>query len=85
MHKKVIKEEKTMNNIIKTKKGFTLVELVIVIVIVGILSVISVPIYRGYVDKAKFTEGNILVNAIAKAELAFHVKNDYFCKFNMHA
>ena len=68
-----------MNNIIKIKKGFTLVELVIVIVIVGILSVISVPIYRGYVDKAKFTEGNILVNAIAKAELAFHVKNDYFC------
>ncbi|WP_372519880.1 prepilin-type N-terminal cleavage/methylation domain-containing protein [Candidatus Ruminimicrobiellum ovillum] len=68
-----------MNNIIKKRKGFTLVELVIVIVIVGILSVISVPIYRGYVDKAKFTEGHILVNAIAKAELAFHVKNDYFC------
>ena len=39
-----------MKNIIKTKKGFTLVELVIVIVIVGILSVISVPIYRGYVE-----------------------------------
>ena len=65
-------------NIIKTKKGFTLVELVIVIVIVGILSVISVPIYRGYVEKAKMTEGHVLLNAIAKAELAYHVKNDCF-------
>ncbi len=67
-----------MNNIIKTKKGFTLVELVIVIVIVGILSVISVPIYKGYVEKAKYTEGYVLLNAIAKAELAYHVKYDCF-------
>jgi len=63
-----------MKSIVKTKKGFTLVELVIVIVIVGILSVISVPIYRGYVEKAKMVEGNVLLNAIAKAELAYHVK-----------
>ncbi len=67
-----------MNNIIKTKKGFTLVELVIVIVIVGILSIISVPIYRGYVEKAIMTEGKILINAIGKSELAYHVKNDCF-------
>ena len=63
---------------IKTKKGFTLVELVIVIVIVGILSIISVPIYRGYVEKAIMTEGKVLINAIGKAELAYHVKNDCF-------
>ena len=67
-----------MNNIIKSKKGFTLVELVIVIVIVGILSIISVPIYRGYVEKAIMTEGKILINAIGKSELAYHVKNDCF-------
>ncbi|WP_372518677.1 prepilin-type N-terminal cleavage/methylation domain-containing protein [Candidatus Ruminimicrobiellum ovillum] len=67
-----------MNNIIKKRKGFTLVELVIVIVIVGILSVISVPIYRGYVEKAKMTEGKVLLNAIAKAELAYHVQYGEF-------
>ena len=69
-----------MNNIIKTKKGFTLVELVIVIVIVGILSVISVPIYRGYVDKAMMTEGQVLLGAIAKAELAYHIEHGYFAE-----
>ena len=74
----MLKGEKAMKNIIKTKKGFTLVELVIVIVIVGILSVISVPIYRGYVEKAKMTEGNVLLSAIAKAEFAYHVQNGAF-------
>jgi prepilin-type N-terminal cleavage/methylation domain-containing protein len=67
-----------MGSAIKTKKGFTLVELVIVIVIVGILSVISVPIYRGYVEKAMMTEGKVLIGAIAKAELAYHVEHGYF-------
>lgn len=65
-------------DILKKYKGFTLVELVIVIVIVGILSVISVPIYRGYVQKAKMTEGQVLVGSIVKAQLAFHVKYDGF-------
>ena len=67
-----------MKKIIKNKNGFTLVELVIVIVIVGILSVISVPIYRGYVEKAMMTEGKVLIGAIAKAELAYHVEHGYF-------
>ena len=71
-----------MNKIIKSKKGFTLVELVIVIVIVGILSIISVPIYRGYVEKAMMTEGKVLLNAIGKAELAYHVKYGTFKETN---
>ena len=62
----------------RNKPGFTLVELVIVIVIVGILSVISVPIYRGYVEKAIMAEGQTLLGAIGKAELAYHVQNRVF-------
>ena len=60
------------------KKGFTLVELVIVIVIVGILSIISTPIYRGYVEKAMLTEGKTLIGAVGRAELAYHVENEEF-------
>ena len=66
----------------KSKKGFTLVELVIVIVIVGILSAISVPVYRGYVEKAIMAEGNTLLGAIAKAELAYHVQHKRFVAIN---
>lgn len=60
------------------KKGFTLVELVIVIIIVGILSIVSVPVYRGYVEKAMLTEGKTLISAIGRAELAYHVENEEF-------
>ncbi len=71
-----------MDSMIKTKKGFTIVELVIVIVIVGILSIVSVPIYKGYVEKAMMTEGKVLLGAIGKAELAYHVQKGYFFNFN---
>ena len=52
--------------------GFTLVELVIVIAIVIILSVISVPIYRGYVDKSKMAEGYALLGQILSAQKTYY-------------
>ena len=60
------------------RKGFTLIELIIVIVIVGILSVIAVPVYRGYIEKAIMSEGKTLLGAIGKAELAYHVQHRRF-------
>ncbi len=51
--------------------GFTLVELVITIAIVIILSVVSVPIYRGYIDKAKMSEGYALLGTILSAQKAY--------------
>ncbi len=54
------------------RSGFTLVELVIVIAIVIILSVISVPIYRGYVDKSKMAEGYALLGTILSAQKAYY-------------
>jgi len=41
---------------INTNKGFTLIELMIVIVIIGILSAIAVPQYAIYTKKVKFSE-----------------------------
>ena len=55
----------------KRAKGFTLVELVIVIVIVGILSIVAVPIYRGYTRKAVATEGKSLLGTIQTAEKVY--------------
>ena len=40
---------------IKCKKGFTIVELVIVIVVIGILASVLVPVFMGAVEKAKYS------------------------------
>ncbi|MBR3654094.1 MAG: prepilin-type N-terminal cleavage/methylation domain-containing protein [Elusimicrobia bacterium] len=60
------------------RKGFTLVELVIVIVIVGILSIVAVPIYRGYTRKAMATEAKSLLGSIQIAEKVYYAANSVY-------
>jgi prepilin-type N-terminal cleavage/methylation domain-containing protein len=45
--------------ILKNSKGFTLLELIIVIVIVGVLSIIAVPVYKNYIEKTRPAPVNV--------------------------
>ncbi len=59
----------------KERKGFTLVELMVVILIVGILAAVAVPILRGKIDQAKWSEGAATAGAIRSAARAYYAEN----------
>jgi prepilin-type N-terminal cleavage/methylation domain-containing protein len=49
------------------RKGLTLIELMIVIIIVGILAAAAIPIMQGRIDSAKWSEGKAITGIIARA------------------
>ena len=55
----------------KSRKGFTLIELMVVILIVGILAAVAIPIMRGRIDSAKWSEGRAGAGSIRTAARAF--------------
>lgn len=55
----------------ESRKGFTLIELMVVILIVGILAAVAIPIMRGRIDSAKWSEGKAGAGSVRTAARAF--------------
>jgi type IV pilus assembly protein PilA len=67
-----------MFKMVKNKKGFTLIELMIVVAIVGILAAIAIPAYLDYTVKSKLTEVSAAMDALAQAASEYHASAGYF-------
>ena len=63
---------KVLKKRVKAKKGFTLIELMIVVAILGILAAIAIPTYMDYTKRAKVSEAISLLSGIGNAIAEYH-------------
>lgn len=59
-------------------KGFTLIELIVTLVVVGILAFVAVPVYRNYVREGYATEGKALLGEVNAAQQVYYSRNGQF-------
>ncbi|MEK7235921.1 MAG: prepilin-type N-terminal cleavage/methylation domain-containing protein [Nitrospirota bacterium] len=59
---------------LKSQKGFTLIELMIVVAIIGILAAIAIPNFLAYQAKAKQSEAKVSLGAIFTSAVAYQAE-----------
>jgi type IV pilus assembly protein PilA len=60
------------------QKGFTLIELMIVVAIIGILAAIAIPAYQDYTIRAQVTEGLNLIDGVKVAVADYYTQNGVY-------
>ncbi|RME34890.1 MAG: prepilin-type N-terminal cleavage/methylation domain-containing protein, partial [Gammaproteobacteria bacterium] len=66
----------------KVQQGFTLIELMIVVAIIGILAAVAIPAYQDYTVRAKVTEGLSLASAAKTGVSEWFATNGNFPSAN---
>jgi len=59
-------------------RGFTLIEMMIVVVVIAILAAIAIPSYRQYVLRSHRVEATTALLALAAAQEKFYLQNDTY-------
>lgn len=66
------------NTLVANNAGFTLVELMVVVAIIGILAAVALPNYQKYQAKARQSEAKIALSSVYTAEKSFTAENSSY-------
>jgi type IV pilus assembly protein PilA len=64
-------------NMLRNKKGFTLIELMIVVAIIGILAAIAIPAFIKYVKQSKTSEAGLNLKTLSEGAAAYYETDHY--------
>ncbi|MGD0337124.1 MAG: prepilin-type N-terminal cleavage/methylation domain-containing protein [Candidatus Omnitrophota bacterium] len=68
----------TQKEIATGKKGFTLLELMVVVIVIGILAMVALPRFVRVVERAKSAEGRLLLDVIRLSQLRYYAEHDRY-------
>jgi len=63
---------------INDKKGFTLIELMVVVAIIGVISAIAYPSYDKYMKKSRRSDAKVALTNIVDREERFYLQNNTY-------
>lgn len=69
----------------RISKGFTLIELMIVVAIIGILAAIALPAYQNYVLQARRADAQAVMMEVAQDAERYYTRNNNYTAFTISA
>lgn len=67
-----------LNSPYRSQNGFTLIELMVTVVIIGILASIAFPSYQEFVKRGNRTEGQAFLNEVAARQERYYAQNNEY-------